>query len=233
MKQINGLFNLMDAWRHFPNYQLERRADIFFALYLPEVLESELGYPILQELVPEFPIQEKVIYSDITDNRSFKIDYLALSTAKDKAIFVELKTDNLSKRSKQDNYLRAVANIELRGLLEGLLDIFRTTNYKRKYFHLLLNLERMGLYRIPISFKKIMKRPSLQGCKKASNQVEITAPSTKPLFVYVQPNGEGQNIVSFEKFAKVVRKKDDPISQRFADSLIEWANIQAGKQLSE
>jgi hypothetical protein len=36
MKQIDTLFDRMDAWRHLPNYQLERRADIFFAMYLPE-----------------------------------------------------------------------------------------------------------------------------------------------------------------------------------------------------
>jgi len=46
MKQIDTLFNRMDAWRHFPNYQLERRADIFFALYLPEVLEAKLRFAV-------------------------------------------------------------------------------------------------------------------------------------------------------------------------------------------
>ncbi len=28
MKQIDTLFDQMDAWRHLPNYQLERRADL-------------------------------------------------------------------------------------------------------------------------------------------------------------------------------------------------------------
>lgn len=42
MKQIDTLFDRMDAWRHFPNYQLERRADIFFALYLPEGLGARV-----------------------------------------------------------------------------------------------------------------------------------------------------------------------------------------------
>ena len=57
MKQIDTLFNRMDAWRHFPNYQLERRADIFFALYLPEVLEAKLGFAVRPELAPEFPVR--------------------------------------------------------------------------------------------------------------------------------------------------------------------------------
>ena len=57
MKQIDTLFNRMDAWRHFPNYQLERRADIFFALYLPEVLEAKLRFAVGSELAPEFPVR--------------------------------------------------------------------------------------------------------------------------------------------------------------------------------
>ena len=32
------LFDRLDEWRDFPNYQLERRADIFFSLYLVEAL---------------------------------------------------------------------------------------------------------------------------------------------------------------------------------------------------
>jgi len=37
---IDNLFNLLDDWRTLPAYQLERRADIFFALYLDKILES-------------------------------------------------------------------------------------------------------------------------------------------------------------------------------------------------
>ena len=39
--KINQLFNNLDTWRHLPNYQLERRADIFFSLYLAEVLQAQ------------------------------------------------------------------------------------------------------------------------------------------------------------------------------------------------
>jgi len=31
---INELFDLLDDWRNLPSYQLERRADIFFAIHL-------------------------------------------------------------------------------------------------------------------------------------------------------------------------------------------------------
>ena len=31
---VNILFERLENWRHLPNYQLERRTDIFFSLYL-------------------------------------------------------------------------------------------------------------------------------------------------------------------------------------------------------
>jgi len=228
MDKINVIFDRMDAWRHFPNYQLERRADIFFALYLPEVLEAKLGFPVRPELVPEFPVRIGTIYPDTPTSKSYKIDYLALSVDSDKAILVELKTEGLSLRREQDEYLRAAQNAGLIRLLEGLLDIFRATNSKRKYFCLLEQLGSMGLLRVPAQMTEIMSRPSLQGVNEASRQVEVTAQARETIVIYVQPNGTGSAIVSFSDFANIVRRHDDPVSLRFAASLHEWAAVRAG-----
>jgi len=35
-----NIFNLLDKWSRFPYYQVERRADIFFAYFLPNILNS-------------------------------------------------------------------------------------------------------------------------------------------------------------------------------------------------
>ena len=113
MKQIDTLFNRMDAWRHLPNYQLERRADIFFALYLPEVLEAKLRFAVGPELAPEFPVRIGTIYPNIPIDKSYKIDYVALSAAADKAVLVELKTEGLSRRPEQDKYLLAAQKVGL------------------------------------------------------------------------------------------------------------------------
>ena len=67
MNPITDLFDRLDVWRHFPNYQLERRADIFFALYLPEVLESTLEIAINPLLAPEFTVRIGTIYPDNRD----------------------------------------------------------------------------------------------------------------------------------------------------------------------
>jgi len=229
MKQIETIFDRMDAWRHFPNYQLERRADIFFGLYLPEALERKFGFPVRPVLTPEFPVRIGTIYPNIPGDKSKKIDYVALSTKADKAVFVELKTEGLSRRPEQDNYLLAAQKAGMKRLLEGLLDIFRATNSKRKYFSLLQHLESMGLLRIPLQMKDLMARSRLQGANEASHQIEITAQVDECLIVYVQPNGNGPDIISFHEFVNIVRKHDDPMSRRFGTSLCEWAEIQAGE----
>lgn len=230
MQRIAPLFDRMDSWRHFPNYQLERRADIFFSLYLSEVLEAKLGFPVQSELAPEFPVRIGTIYPDIPIDKSYKIDYVALSAAADKAIFVELKTESLSRRPEQDKYLLAAQSTGLAGLLQGLLDIFRATNAKRKYFCLLVHLEHMGLLRIPPQMKEMMLQPTLQGVNEISRLIEITTNVQESLIFYVQPNGDGPNVISFAEFSAVVRRHDDLVSQRFAVSLCEWADIRAGEK---
>jgi hypothetical protein len=228
MTPIETLFDLMDSWRHFPSYQLERRADIYFALYLPEVLEAKLGFPLYPGLVPEFPARIGAIYPNETTNASYKIDYVALSAARDKAILVELKTDELSRRLEQDKYLLAAQEVGFRNLLEGLVEIFEATSAKRKYWCLLEHLEQLEMLRIPEAMREIMARPSLRGVSEASRQVEIQVDPPETLIVYVQPNGERSNVISFHDFAEVVRNHDDEVSQRFAQSLLEWAEVQAG-----
>jgi len=79
MEKIIEVFDKMDMWRHLPNYQLERRADIFFSIYLPEVLESKFGIKINNKLIPEFPVRIGTIYPNIATDKSYKIDYVALS----------------------------------------------------------------------------------------------------------------------------------------------------------
>lgn len=228
MKQVDLLFDQMDRWRHFPNYQLERRADIFFALYLPEVVQAKVGFPVRAEMIPEFPVRIGTIFPNIQSDKSYKIDYIALSAALDQAVIVELKTEMLSRRVEQDEYLLAARQVGLPGLLAGLLDIFRATNSKRKYFRLLQYLESLDLLQIPTSLKEIMARSHLQGANQASRQIVITRIPIQSRIVYVQPTGEGEDVISFEEFAKVVEKHDDPMSQRFAESLRRWAATRAG-----
>ena len=72
---IKEIFNKMDKWRHFPSYQLERRADIFFALYLEKIMSTHFKKKFCPEIFPEFPLNKSVV-SNIKSNQTFKVDYV-------------------------------------------------------------------------------------------------------------------------------------------------------------
>jgi hypothetical protein len=209
MDPINKLFNNMDTWRHLPAYQLERRADIFFSIYLPELLADKFQTEI-EGLIPEFPVHIGTITHG-ESNQSFKIDYLA--KAKNKIFFVELKTDQSSRRGKQDSDMEKARLIGMSKLLEGLHKIYKATTSKQKYRHLLAHVEKLGL--ITLDSKGVFS------IHPDEYEIEI---------VYIQPNNPyGQeNVITFKDFAAIVERHDDPVSLRFAESLRRWADEKAG-----
>jgi hypothetical protein len=52
---LDVVFDHLDRWRHFPNYQLERRADVFFSVYVKGVVEEFTGVALEGEIIPELP----------------------------------------------------------------------------------------------------------------------------------------------------------------------------------
>lgn len=228
MDFVGDLFERMDRWRHLPNYQLERRADLFFSMYLPAALEAKLGMKIHPVMVPEFPVHIGTIYPHIATDKSFKIDYVCFSNDLDRVIFVELKTEGLSRRDAQDKYLAAAQQVGFEELLGGLLKIFQVTQAKRKYFHLLELLGRVGYLKIPPTMHDIIRRDNLIGINQAAEKIEICCRAGRPEIIYLQPLGNDSRVLSFAEFKKTVETFLDPISQRFAASLSEWASVQAG-----
>ena len=58
---IERVFELLDRWRHLPAYKLEPRADIFFALYLPEVLSNHFKRLDLEIEINPMNLSQKLI----------------------------------------------------------------------------------------------------------------------------------------------------------------------------
>ena len=50
------VFKHLDQWRHFPAYALERRADIYFGLVLPEIMKQRFELAGSVTVIPEFPL---------------------------------------------------------------------------------------------------------------------------------------------------------------------------------
>lgn len=229
---IEKLLDRMDTWRHLPSYQLERRADILFSLYLQQVLLEKIGTDISDFFVPEFPVRIGTIYPHISTDKSYKIDFVAVSKKGDIAYLIELKTDGSSRRDSQDKYLLAAQTVGMKALLEGVVKIFNATQAKRKYFHLLKQLENMGQIVIPTNMNEIILRKSLIGINEASKSIQIVTQVAKCKILYIQPKGEAENIISFREFAGIIENNNDSLSRRFSQSLREWAKITAGQQTS-
>lgn len=224
------MFDTLDAWRHLPAYQLERRADVFFALYLREVFAAELGVRLHPELIPELPLRLGVLRPEsASSNQSKKVDYAAFEPGAERVWFVELKTDAASRNSGQDEYLVAAGKQRFRDIVAGIRAITLATSsvHRPKYLHLVHVLARWGFMDLPPSLRE--QSPRLD--KRAFSDVRVTGDASVEV-VYVQPNAERDDgrTIGFERFASIVERNRDPLSQRFARSLREWSGTVAGRR---
>lgn len=209
MKRINQVFDRLDKWRCLPDYQMERRADLYFSLYLPEVLEAALRMPFQPAVIPEFPIKQ------VDSNRSDKADYLAATADGTKLVFVELKTDCNSTRTEQFEYLRRGAQKTGAELLEDLWTIRKASKAGHKYDALNVATIEMGL--TEELAKKIGK----------NHPVDLISPHEEfkdrdKAIEMFEDAGVPFHVVTFERFRATVLEHHDPLSDRFAESLDYW-----------
>lgn len=219
---IKQLFNQLDQWRHLPAYQLERRADIFFSLYLPEVLQKKFELQEPPVLIPEFPCRIGTVYANNAEskpkkaksNQSFKIDYLALGVNKKSekvAYLVELKTDNASINENQNDNMEAAANVDVKCLIGAIPSIQRASKEKGKYNCLIKLTEQFQGWDVQPKLVFITPTAFSETCSKKH-------------IPFVAENGE----FSFHQFLTEHANKSDPIAKRFAESLKKWATTKAG-----
>ncbi len=229
MNTASVVLDLLDNWRHLPDYQLERRADILFAIYLPAFLQDRYGVEINPLLTPEFPIHIGTIYPDIPINKSFKIDYVAFDASLTRGWFIELKTDSSSRRQKQDQYLIAAQKAGLPALIDGVLKIVSATNHKHKYCCLLRLLERLKLITLPDNLDEALASQHWATAVNAClpHVVNIT-PDIPVEAVFLQPVSIDEHDIGFAELADWLCDKDED-AKRFAKSLRDWAGVQAGR----
>lgn len=229
MEIMEEIFNRMDKWRNLPKYALERRADIFFGVYLKTALEVKYNIRIKDEIIPEFPVRKATIDPNIENNQSsFNVDFLAFSEDNKVAFLIELKTDIRSRREKQDDYLKAVADVGFTELIHGLVEIFRATQIKRKYFHLFKLLEDAGIIELPSKLQAKVFSKNMSGIMDIMKQVKIIKPVEQIEVVYIQPTGDAENVINFNEFGSLIEGIGDPVTQRFVESLKTWCDIKAG-----
>lgn len=231
---LERVLDLLDRWRHLPAYQLERRVDVLFALFLPEVLEKRFCTSNLH-LIPEFPIK-KSVYSGDTTAQSINVDFLAVEKVEDgeragRAFLVELKTDMASKGEKQAEDLGRAANVGLKELVAGVIDIAGATPYKKKYVHLLRMLADLQLIEYEDDLFPVRRVHYRSALKTIQDSVDSRKEWPSLELVYVQPTTNVTNVINFNEFADTVEEVDrTDIRRKFACYLREWAAREAGER---
>ena len=86
---INDLFGLLDKWRHFPAFPLEARSEVFFAMFLPTVLEHRFKIGIKPQIIPQFPLKKESEDKEKDYNLSNKVDFFALSEDRKKGYLID------------------------------------------------------------------------------------------------------------------------------------------------
>ena len=247
---IECIFDSLDEWRHLPAYQLERLAGVFFALFLPAVLEKNRIAKIKRPLIPEFPIR-----TDKRTTLSKKIDYFSLSEDGERALLIELKTDIKSVDEDQIEFIKSTAEKGVAKIILDILAICQTTKERAKYVHLLSKLSQLDLiehedhvlqqlhkYALPIERCgkgcpqkcpppcRWRSERTRQGRKftELLKRVRPAEVSPEVMVAYIQPEPEDSERIPsswhrmyFDCFAEVARERGS-IGRRFAESLHAW-----------
>ncbi len=223
MDPLDLVFHHLDGWRHFPNYQLERRADVFFSVYLKDVIEEFTGVALEREIVPEFPIKRDLIWPDLPTNKSVKVDYALFAQNRSRVFFVELKTDEASRRERQDAYLETAKRIGFRRIVTGVRTILLNTTSHQKYHHLAFALARLGYLSLPPDLKRHIFPVPDANLLAALEAVVVEPADPEIEVIYIQPNAtDGGRCIDFATFAQYVGRHSDPFSRRFAEHLVLW-----------
>ena len=185
---------------------MERRADVFFAVHLKGLLNKILGVNVV-DIIPELPIRIGTIYPDIPINKSYKTDYAAF-TDDNKVILVELKTDDGSTRDSQYRYYYKSIDVGFPKIMEGLLDIFESTDYKSKYLKLINALKNNG------------------SIKEMDGQLVPTQEySFYPSPIFLKPNKRPDDegtVIEFSQIVDCFMNEKNEFTKRFVDSLSKW-----------
>ena len=242
MSSLDDLLILLNDWRHFPAYQLERRVDLFIGLLLPRVIASVFAPASDLTVIPEFPLHKgRLGASEREDNRTVNVDFAVFSKRPDRRVFLlELKTDAKSLREKQLSRMAQTRDVGLLNLLEGVREAGLASHEKRKYARLMWALHEAGCIDPGVRFKDLRmdeRRPALAAHFRRLEFVEEWTTVTPELLLIVPTRDctralprrirQEFKIVDFADLADEVRGEGD-VGAVLGRHLEVWGTHKAG-----
>ena len=216
-EKINDIFEKLTKYASYPDYQLERRLDIFFLIYLKEILKIK-GIDISDSFIfPEFPLLKKYEKKSNDLEKSLaskRADYVVFSNQK--MYIIELKTDMESINENQLKHYKNVADISVKTLINDIINIYEKTRSKawKKYDIFLKDLaEKVKI--IVLDEEKTKKFRMKKGYKfneEFSNyKIEIIY-----IIPYADKNRkESIEYIEFDDIIKKLSNNKDVISENF------------------
>lgn len=215
---IETMLKNLDDWRHLPKYQLERRADLFFGLFIRQIVAAHTQSEIHPLVIPEFPFRHNKNNSDTKHTVNF--DYVLFSKTLHTMYIVELKTDSGSYRESQDSYLVRAESEGFNSLIDGLNQVVGATSTSkiRKYEYLCALLADAGIISID-SKMNVLK------CPKMKILYLGPPPSDKELETDLREN---RKLIDFHEAAVSLENSGGAVECHFASYLRRWNDIKAG-----
>lgn len=243
---VEKIFQSLTLWRNLPKYQLERRADIFFSLYLKEIMEAKLStddnrVELSPVIIPEFPLRHG------SEHHTVNVDYVMFSKTLSTIYLIEFKTDMGSLRDEQFEYLfKAKEGIEchdssedsgFKGILKDLRKVFKATGDKQKYFHLFQQLEELGFVSMPPGIGDKLYSKNAQGVSALIEEIVVVKDIPSCEIIFLQParfsdtemakvknyDLSAVNQVTFEDVVNCLSDIKSPFASIFARYVAAWA----------
>ena len=156
------------------------------------------------------------------------MDYALFARDRSRVYFVELKTDEGSRRLNQDRYLARARDSGFREVVKGIRSLFLKTKAHQKYYHLAYQLSELGFLSLPSELEeRIFPKPG-RGLRQILETIEVMPVDPPIEVIYLQPNRhEGEACIDFQFLAAYLDRFDDPLSEQFRAHLLRW-NAPAG-----
>ena len=249
---LSDAFSKLNEWRHLPAYQLERRVDVFFGLFLHQVIARLVSRETVPseprgcvDVLPEFPLHKGLLgipeKTQSPNNQSVRVDFAVFfSDVKRKQIFlVELKTDHKSISKQQLENMVKAQHAGSKKLLCGVIKAAKASAEPRKYAQLIWRLAQLGCIDVPPRFSQMrmeIDRPGLATNFELLCVGESWSDAAVNL-VFISPRRNGDHdaelyshfsCLEFREVAAIIEETQQPFASDFASYLRQWADVDAG-----
>lgn len=251
MSVMYEVLRQLDEWRHLPAYQLERRVDVLFGMFLPKVIEKAFGVCV-DDVIPEFPLHKALLTDEPCDpskassHHSVNVDFAVFGHRGEvkRLLLVELKTDTESLNDKQLKNMKTAQCARSSKLLQGVISAAQHSQSKRKYAHLIWRLLELECLKLDnrAEFTNLCLEKDCTGLKPMYEKLRVGEDWCDACVevVVISPEESNKleryrrfNAMTFAQFADTLSITYKPFVpedvRAFIAHVTNWARVRAGR----